>query len=90
MGRQKRLGLMLGYSYDYNGRGIDDMEPVPDFDDNGNLTFDKMYVQQYLYDRTRYGVAGSLDYKLNEGIPIYTRTACSQTSEILDRNTPIN
>ncbi|MFZ0743325.1 MAG: TonB-dependent receptor, partial [Terracidiphilus sp.] len=70
-GPQKRWGLMLGYSYDYNGRGIDDMEPVPDFDNNGNLTFDKMYVQQYLYDRTRYGVAGSLDYKLNEGSDLY-------------------
>ena len=70
-GPQKRWGLMLGYSYDYNGRGIDDLEPVPDFDGSGNLTFDKMYVQQYLYDRTRYGFAGSLDYKLNEGSDLY-------------------
>ena len=62
---------MLGYSYDYNGRGIDDVEPVPDLDDNGNITFDKLYVQQYLYDRTRYGMAGSLDYKLNEGSDLY-------------------
>ncbi len=58
----KKFGLMLGYSYDYNGRGIDDVEPVPDLDDGGNITFDKLYVQQYLYDRTRYGTAGSLDY----------------------------
>ncbi len=70
-GPGKRFGLMLGYSYDYNGRGIDDVEPAPDFDDSGNLTFDKLYVQQYLYDRTRYGTAGSLDYKLNEGSDLY-------------------
>ncbi len=70
-GRDKRWGLMLGYSYDYNGRGIDDVEPVPDFDDNGDTTFDKLYVQQYLYDRTRYGFAGSLDYKLNENSDLY-------------------
>ena len=70
-GPDKRWGLMLGYSYDYNGRGIDDVEPVPDLDDNGNITFDKLYVQQYLYDRTRYGMAGSLDYKLNEGSDLY-------------------
>jgi hypothetical protein len=63
----KRFGLMLGYSYDYNGRGIDDVEPVPDFDGPNNaFTYDNLYVQQYLYDRTRYGMAGSLDYKLNE------------------------
>jgi TonB-dependent receptor len=67
----KRFGLMLGYSYDYNGRGIDDVEPVPDLDDSGNITFDKLYVQQYLYDRTRYGLAGSLDYKPNADSDLY-------------------
>jgi TonB-dependent receptor len=70
-GPDKRWGLMLGYSYDLNNRGIDDMEPVPDFDGNGNLTFDKMYIQQYLYNRTRYGMAGALDYKLNTNSDIY-------------------
>jgi len=68
----KRFGLMLGYSYDYNGRGIDDVEPVPDFDGpNGAFTYDNLYVQQYLYDRTRYGTAGSLDYKLSENSDLY-------------------
>ena len=76
-GPEKRWGLELGYSYDYNGRGIDDMEPVPDFDGNGNTTFDKLYVQQYLYDRTRYGFAGSLDYKLNEGSDLYAHSLFS-------------
>jgi len=71
-GPAKRWGLMLGYSYDYNGRGIDDVEPVPNFDGpNNSFTFDKLYVQQYLYDRTRYGMAGALDYKLNEGSDLY-------------------
>ncbi|MGC2620505.1 MAG: carboxypeptidase regulatory-like domain-containing protein, partial [Acidobacteriaceae bacterium] len=67
----KRWGVMLGYSYDYNGRGIDDMEPVPDLDGYGNITFDKMYIQQYLYDRTRYGFAGSVDYKLADNSDLY-------------------
>ncbi len=70
-GQQKRFGLMLGYSYDYNGRGIDDVEPVPDLDSNGNTTFDAENIQEYLYDRTRYGVAGSLDYKLAENSDLY-------------------
>ena len=76
-GPAKRWGLMLGYSYDYNGRGIDDVEPAPDLDDNGNTTFDKLYVQQYLYDRTRYGFAGSLDYKLNENSDLYVHSLFS-------------
>lgn len=70
-GKDKRWGLMMGYSYDYNGRGIDDVEPEPILDDNGNLSFDKLYVQQYLYDRTRYGFAGALDYKVNENSDLY-------------------
>ncbi len=76
MEQGKRFGLMLGYSYDSNGRGIDDVEPVPDLntDANGNptsTTFDKLYVQEYLYNRTRYGLAGSLDYKLGEASDLY-------------------
>jgi TonB-dependent receptor len=67
----KRFGLMLGYSYDVNERGIDDVEPVPDLDDSGNTTFDKLYIQEYLYDRSRYGFAGSLDYKLAENSDLY-------------------
>jgi TonB-dependent receptor len=71
-GSDKRWGLMLGYSYDYNGRGIDDVEPVPNYDGpNTSFTFDQLYIQQYLYDRTRYGMAGALDYKLNEGSDLY-------------------
>jgi TonB-dependent receptor len=68
----KRFGLMLGYSYDYNGRGIDDVEPVPDLDGPGGaLSYDNIYIQQYLYDRTRYGMAGALDYKVNENSDLY-------------------
>lgn len=67
----KRFGVIIGYSYDSNARGIDDVEPVPDLDSNGNTTFDKLYIQQYLYDRTRYGFAGSVDYKLAEDSDLY-------------------
>ena len=70
-GPGKRFGVMVGYSYDLNDRCIDDVEPAPDLDSNGNTTFDKLYVQQYLYDRTRYGTAGSVDYKLNENSDLY-------------------
>jgi TonB-dependent receptor len=67
----KRFGVMLGYSYDVNERGIDDVEPTPDLDDNGATTFDALYIQQYLYDRSRYGFAGSLDYKAGENSDLY-------------------
>jgi TonB-dependent receptor len=68
---QKKFGLELGYSYDYNGRGIDDVEPTPDLDGNGAKTFDTLNIQQYLYDRTRYGFAGAGDYKLGPNSDLF-------------------
>jgi TonB-dependent receptor len=70
-GGLKKFGLELGYSYDSNERGIDDVEPAPDVDMNGNFIIDQINVQQYLYDRTRYGFAGALDYVLSPGSDLY-------------------
>lgn len=67
----KPFGLMLGYSYDLNDRGIDDVEPVPDLLSDGTKTFDAENIQEYLYNRTRYGFAGALDYKLAENSDLY-------------------
>ena len=67
----KRFGVMLGYSYDSNGRGIDDIEPAPDLNPDGSTLYDKLSVREYLYNRTRYGFAGALDYKLAEDSDLY-------------------
>jgi TonB-dependent receptor len=67
----KRFGVMLGYSYDSNGRGIDDVEPTPDLNPDGSTLFDENSVREYLYNRTRYGFAGALDYKLAEDADLY-------------------
>jgi TonB-dependent receptor len=67
----KRFGLMLGYSYDYNGRGIDDVEPSPDLNPDGSVLYDSIHENEYLYDRTRYGLAGALDYKLSPTSDLY-------------------
>ena len=66
-----RFGLELGYSYDYNGRGIDDVEPTPDLGPAGGLIYDELSLREYLYDRTRYGFAGALDYKLSDNAALY-------------------
>jgi TonB-dependent receptor len=70
-GASKRFGALLGYSYDHNARGIDDVEPSPDLDGNGNTFFDGINVQEYLYDRSRYGFAGGIDYKLRANSDLY-------------------
>lgn len=70
-GTDKRWGAILSYSYDLNDLGTDDVEPSPDLDSNGNPTFDDANVQEYFYNQSRWGFAGSLDYKLNEGSDLY-------------------
>jgi TonB-dependent receptor len=70
-GRGKRWGAMLSYSYDLNDLGTDDVEPSPDLDGNGNPTFDDINVQEYFYNQTRWGFAGSLDYKLNDNSDLF-------------------
>ncbi|MGO9087451.1 MAG: TonB-dependent receptor [Terriglobales bacterium] len=62
-GHEKRFGALFSGSYDYNGRGIDDIEPSPDLGQAAPF-YDSMDVREYRYKRYRWGFAGSLDYKL--------------------------
>lgn len=64
-GHDKRFGVLFSGSYDYNGRGIYDIEPSPD--PNYSLpTYDSMDLREYRYKRDRWGFGGSLDYKLKD------------------------
>lgn len=64
-GANKRFGALFSGSYDYNGRGIDDIEPQPD--PNYVIpVYDSMDIREYRYQRKRYGLGGSLDYKLKD------------------------
>lgn len=80
-GAAKKLGVLIGGHYDWNGRGIDDIEPVPDAleQPNGSLTpyYETMDLRQYVYYRTRWGMAGSVDYKFREDSSIYARALYS-------------
>jgi TonB-dependent receptor len=64
-GAGKRFGALFTGSYDYNGRGIDDIEPSvdPGF---AIPTYDSIDIREYRYQRKRYGFGGSLDYKLKD------------------------
>jgi TonB-dependent receptor len=76
-GSSKRFGLLIGGAYDWNGRGIDDIEPVSDLSTfpNGSTarTQDFIQIRDYRYYRSRWGLAGSADYKLGDGSNIYVR-----------------
>ena len=99
-GAGKRFGLLIGGSYDWNGRGIDDVEPVPDMATFPGATtaryFEAVDIREYRYYRSRWGLAGSADYKLKEGSNIYGRYIYSDFHNYGDRwvysltdNTPI-
>jgi TonB-dependent receptor len=71
-GATKRFGVIVGGSYDWEGRGIDDIEPVPD-ENKGATWFDGMSLREYQYFRSRYGFAGSTDYRIRDGSNLYAR-----------------
>jgi TonB-dependent receptor len=64
-GHDKRFGALFSGSYDYNGRGIDDIEPQPDAFYSIPV-YDSLDIREYRYQRKRLGFGGSLDYKLKD------------------------
>lgn len=61
-----KLGALVGLTYDYNGRGINDVEPGPALAG----TYD---LRDYFYYRDRRGLAGTLDYRLSDTSSIYLK-----------------
>lgn len=73
-GRQKKSGILIGGSWEWNGRGIDDIEPVPDIATFANgTTQSRMDVREYEYFRSRWGLAVTVDYRIADGSAIYLR-----------------
>ena len=71
-GTQKKLGILIGATYDYNGRGINDIEPVPTAG-SASPHYDSIDLRDYEYYRSRWGLAGSADYKVGQDSSIYAR-----------------
>jgi TonB-dependent receptor len=80
----KKLGILGNYTYDYNGRGIDDIEPSPD---TGTLvpSYDSIDLREYRYDRTRWGAASSFDYKLSQESLLYAKFFYSDFKDYGDK-----
>jgi TonB-dependent receptor len=88
-GAKKKFGLLGGGSYDWNGRGINDVEPIPDVatypDGSTARFFDSQDFRNYRYKRGRWGFTGSADYSLGEGSDIYARFLWSDFHDYGDR-----
>jgi TonB-dependent receptor len=79
-GAEKKLGFILGGTFDRNNRGINDLEPSQGTLDaahspNGkNIAFVNGYDQRsYSYYRTRYGFAMGIDYNVKPGTSVYLK-----------------
>jgi TonB-dependent receptor len=88
-GANKRFGVLIGGSYDWTGRGIDDIEPVSDVatlpDGSTALYKESIDLREYRYYRSRKGMAGSADYQLTKGSNIYVRSLYSDFKNYGDR-----
>ena len=88
-GPNKRLGTLIGGTYDWTGRGIDDIEPVSDVatlpGGTSALYKESIDIREYRYYRSRWGLAGSLDYKPSDGSTIYLRGLFSDFKNYGDR-----
>ncbi|MFY9854586.1 MAG: carboxypeptidase regulatory-like domain-containing protein [Terracidiphilus sp.] len=66
-GVNKKLGILFTGSFDYNGLGIDNIQPALDpFSTFAQPFYDDNTIRQYRYYRYRDGFSGSADYKLSE------------------------
>src|SRR5215470_17244720 len=81
-GAEHRFGILVGGSYDWNGRGIDDIEPSQGVNPlNSGGTFlgpNAADLRQYWYDRTRWGFGGSMDYRFSNTANLYLKGLFSQ------------
>jgi len=67
-----RLGILIGGTYDWNGRGINDLEPSPTVTSLAPH-YDSIDFRDYMYYRTRWGISGSGDYRMNNASSITVR-----------------
>jgi TonB-dependent receptor len=61
-----KLGILGSGSYDWNGRGINDVEPGP-------IVLGGYDERDYQYYRSRVGFGGTIDYKLSDTSSIYLK-----------------
>jgi len=71
-GPSKRFGLLADGVFDYNGRGIDNIQPALDpLSTFATPFYDDNTIREYRYYRTRYGFDGSADYRLTPSTSLY-------------------
>uniref|UniRef100_A0A7V4XQQ5 TonB-dependent receptor n=1 Tax=Acidobacterium capsulatum TaxID=33075 RepID=A0A7V4XQQ5_9BACT len=88
-GPGKKFGFIISGEYNFDGTGINDMEPTPDIATlpNGQTEgwFDAQDLRTYRFHRPRWGLGGSLDYRIKPGHTIYLRYLYSHYNDSGDK-----
>jgi TonB-dependent receptor len=85
-GKAKKLGLLIDESYDYNGRGIDNIQPALDpYSTFAAPFYDDDTIRQYRYYRYREGLAGSADYKMSDNTSFFAHGLYSDLEDWGDK-----
>jgi TonB-dependent receptor len=85
-GQAKKFGFIFGGTYDYNGRGIDNIQPAIDpLSTFAQPFYDSNTIRQYRYYRTRDGLSGSTDYKMNDNNSFYAHGLYSDLKDWGDK-----
>ena len=89
-GSGKKLGFIVGGQYSFDGTGYNDVEPTPDeatlANNQGVPWDDAQDLRTYMFHRPRYGVGGSLDYRIKPGSTIFLRYFYSFTNDSGDKS----
>ena len=74
-GASKKLGFIVGGQYSFDGTGYNDVEPTPDeatLSNGQNVPWDDgQDLRTYMFHRPRYGLGGTLDYRIKPGSTIF-------------------
>jgi TonB-dependent receptor len=85
-GKKKKLGILFGGTFDYNGRGIDNFQPAVDPTSTlSAVTYADNTIREYRYYRNRWGFAGTADYKLSDYSNIYFKGLYSNLQDYGDK-----
>lgn len=85
-GKSKRLGILINGAFDYNGRGIDNIQPALDpYSTMAAPFYDSNTIREYRYYRYRDGFSGAADYKLSDNTSFYANGIYSDLKDWGDK-----
>jgi TonB-dependent receptor len=85
-GKSKKLGILIDESYDYNGRGIDNIQPALDpYSTLAQPFYDSDTIRDYRYYRYREGIAGGADYKISDNTSLFAHALYSDLKDWGDK-----